>query len=106
MVLLVYRIKANVPAIIMGETGCGKISLIKKLYQILNNGEELGEIININPLITDKQITEIMKEKNEIAKNGEYKNKELYRFFHEINTCLLLSLLTLIFINRSHREKY
>ena len=53
----------------MGEKGCGKTSLIKKFYQILNNGEELGEIININPVITDKQITEKMKEKKEIAKN-------------------------------------
>ena len=31
MVLLVYRIKANVPVIIMGETGCGKTSLIKNI---------------------------------------------------------------------------
>ena len=40
MVLLVYRIRANVPVIIMGETGCGKTSLIIKLNQLLNNGEK------------------------------------------------------------------
>ena len=45
MILLVYRIRANVPVIIMGETGCGKTSLIKKLSQILNNGEELSKQI-------------------------------------------------------------
>ena len=101
MVLLVYRIKANVPVIIMGETGCGKTSLIKKLYQILNNGEELGEIININPAITDKQIIDKMRKKNEIAKSDKYKKKELWVFFDEINTCLSLSLLTEIFINRT-----
>ena len=56
MLLLVYRIKANVPVIIMGETGCGKTSLIKKLSQILNNGELLVEIINIHPGITDEEI--------------------------------------------------
>lgn len=78
----------------MGEKGCGKTSLIKKFYQILNNGEELGEIININPVITDKQITEKMKEKKEIAKNWEYTDKELWIFFDEINICLSLSLLT------------
>ena len=39
MVLLVYRIKANVPVIIMGETGCGKTALITKLSQLLNNGK-------------------------------------------------------------------
>ena len=47
MVLLCYRIIANVPVIIIGETGCGKTSLIIKLSQILNNGEKLVEIINL-----------------------------------------------------------
>ena len=51
MVLLVYHIKVNVLVIIMGETGFGKTSLIKILFQILNNGEELGDIVNINPSI-------------------------------------------------------
>jgi broad-specificity NMP kinase len=107
MILLVYRIKANVPVIIMGETGCGKTSLIKKLSQILNNGEELVEIINIHPGITDEQISSRMIEINEVAKKSEYINKEknikkeLWVFFDEINTCLSLSLLTEIFINRT-----
>ena len=49
MVLLVYRIIADIPVILMGETGCGKTALIKKLSQILNNGEVVVEIINIHP---------------------------------------------------------
>ena len=107
MVLLIYRIKSNVPVIIMGETGCGKTSLIIKLSQILNNGEKLVEIININPGITDEEICKKMKEINEKAKKQEYINKEknekkeLWVFFDEINTCLSLSLLTEIFINRA-----
>ena len=107
MVLLIYRIKANVPVIIMGETGCGKTSLITKLSQILNNGEKLVEIINIHPGITDEEISKKMKEINEKAKKQEYINekknikKELWVFFDEINTCLSLSLLTEIFINRT-----
>ena len=105
MLLLVYRIKANVPVIIMGETGCGKTSLIKKLSQILNNGELLVEIININPGITDEEIANKMIEMNEKANNEKYKNKELWVFFDEINTCLSLSLLTEIFINRTFNGK-
>ena len=107
MVLLVYRIKANVPVIIMGETGCGKTSLIIKLSQILNNGEKLVEIINIHPGITDEDICKRMKEINGKATKQEYINKEknikkeLWVFFDEINTCLSLSLLTEIFINRT-----
>jgi len=85
----------------MGETGCGKTSLIIKLSQILNNGEELVEKIDIHPGITDEEINEKMKEMNKNAKSDKYKNKELWVFFDEINTCLSLSLLTEIFINRT-----
>ncbi len=103
MVLLFYRIKANVPVIIMGETGCGKTSLIIKLSEILNNGEKLVEIINIHPGITDEEITKNMEKMNETAKSEKYKSKELWIFFDEINTCLSLSLLTEIFINRTFK---
>ena len=81
MVLLFYRIKANVPVIIMGETGCGKTSLIKKLSQILNNGEELVKIINIHPGTTDEEIIKKMEEMNKIAKSGKYKKKRIMDLF-------------------------
>ena len=105
MLLLIYRIRANIPVIIMGETGCGKTSLIIKLSQLLNNGEKLVEVININPAITDKEITEKMIEMNNKAKKNKDKGKELWVFFDEINTCLSLSLLTEIFINRRFNGK-
>ena len=107
MVLLVYRIKANVPVIIMGETGCGKTSLIVKLSELLNNGKNKVEIINIHPGITEDEICKRMKIINNKAKEQEFINKEknkkeeLWAFFDEINTCLSLSLLTEIFINRT-----
>ena len=56
MFLLVYRIIADIPVILMEATCCGKTALIKKLNQILNNGEIVVEIININPGIIDKNI--------------------------------------------------
>ena len=101
MVLLVYRIKANLPVIIIGETGCGKTSLIIKLSQLLNNGEKFVEIININRAITDEEIISSMREMNIKAKSEKYKEKELWVFFDEINTCLSLSLLKEIFNNRT-----
>ena len=48
IILLIYRIQANIPVIIMGETGYGKTTLIEKLNQILNNGENLVGIIRID----------------------------------------------------------
>jgi energy-coupling factor transporter ATP-binding protein EcfA2 len=107
MVLLFFRIKANVPVIIMGETGCGKTSLIIKLSQLLNNGENVVQIINIHPGITEEEICKSMIAINKKAKEQEFideektQKKELWAFFDEINTSLSLSLLTEIFINRT-----
>ena len=39
MCLILIRIRANIPIIMMGETGCGKTSLIRKLSELQNNGE-------------------------------------------------------------------
>jgi hypothetical protein len=46
-----------------------KTALIKKLSQLLNNGIETVEIININPGINDKILTEKMEKINKKAKN-------------------------------------
>ena len=76
MILLYYKIKANMQVIIMGETGCGKTLLIKKLSQILNNGEEAVKIINISTGITDEEISIKIKEINSKAKETDYTNGE------------------------------
>ena len=132
MVLLIYRINADVPVIIMGDTGCGKTALITVLNQIIHNGgntlyldkmKMMGPdgklnknkydidknetiptliIINIHPGITDKILCDYMEKVNKIAKKD---NKEIWLFFDEMNTCLSLSLLTEIFINRTYNEK-
>ena len=99
MILLFYRIKANIPVIIMGETGCGKTALITKLNQILNNGEIAIKTISIYQGLNDKDICNKLEIINEYAK--EVKD-EIWVFFDEINTCLSFSLLTEIFINRTY----
>ena len=120
MMLLIYRIMANVPVIIMGDTGCGKTSLIIKLNQIINGGyiayqrkdekEKMKEIktlkiLNIHPGITDEKLCEEMEEANKDAEELKKYNKDLWLFFDEMNTCLSLSLLTEIFINRKFDGK-
>ena len=104
MILILYRIIANIPVILMGETGCGKTALIKKLNKLLNNGEEKLECINIDPSYTEDKLIEKMKEVNEKAKKyNKYNNKDTFWvFFDELNTCDSLSLITEIFINRSY----
>ena len=102
MVLIIYRIIADIPVILMGETGCGKTLLIKKLNQIINNGKILMEIININSDITDEYICQKLREINEKSKKYE---KEIWIFFDEINTSKSMSLLTEIFTNKAYNGK-
>ena len=103
MILLYYRIKSNIPVIIMGDTGCGKTLLAIKLNQILNNGKTTIEIINVNSEITNEKLEQIIEEKNEKAK--KIKNEELWLFFDEINNCLSLTLITEIYIKRAFNGK-
>ena len=100
MILLVYRIFENVPVIIMGDSSYGKTALITKLNQILNNGENTLKIINIYPGYTDENLWKKMREINEESRQNN--GKELWVFFDEMNTCLSLSLLTEILINRTY----
>ena len=98
IIFIYHLINADIPVILMGEAGCGKTLSIIKLNQILNNGEILVEKINIHPGITDEYINQKIKQLNEKAKKQK---NELWIFFDEINTCLSMSLLTEIFINKT-----
>ena len=84
----------------MGGTGCGKTFLIRKLNQLLNDGNETVEIININPTYNDDILIKRMEEINKKA--NSYNGKELWLFFDELNTCDSLVLITEIFMNRSY----
>ena len=62
MILILLRIRENIPVIMMGETGCGKTSLIRKLSELINNGESKMEILNIHAGITDDEIVNFIFE--------------------------------------------
>ena len=42
MVLILLHIRANIPVIMIGETYCGKTSLIRKLSEIKNGGKKIN----------------------------------------------------------------
>ena len=67
MILIIFRIQANIPVIMMGETGCGKTSLIRIISQLLKSEMKT---LNIHAGISDKVIINFMegkvKGKNEI----------------------------------------
>ena len=122
MCLILIRIRANIPVIMMGETGCGKTSLIRKLSELQNNGECNLIIDNIHAghtnediikFIEEKVIPEakILEEKEKLEKikyevNQQiYEEKKLWVFFDELNTCKSMDLLSEIICKHSYEGK-
>ena len=120
MVLILLRIRENIPVIMMGETGCGKTSLIRKLSELINNGDSKMEILNIHAGITDEEIVKFLFEEKEIdgvkydsiiekarkleieeekifqlykKSEQKYFKKKLWVFLDEINTCNCMGLI-------------
>ena len=126
MILILIRIKSKIPIILMGETGCGKTSLINTICDLC--GYKLYSI-TINAAITDNDIVSfIVKNKlNEeeinyelsedlifqnlpnLKKEKKKKNNEnkdiIILFFDELNTCNSQGLLTEIICKHSIQGK-
>ena len=115
MVLIYLRIRAEVPLILLGETGCGKTSLIKALYLFLADRYELIEF-NIHSGLTYHEISsffdkndlyarksaldELRKKLNPNEKPKE--EKKIILFLDEINTTNSLNLFCEVFIKHSY----
>ena len=83
------KIRAKVPIIMMGETGCGKTSLIDKLkcYKM--------RILNIHAGISNKDIIKFIEDNNLIKDNNNSLNEEtIWVFLDEINTCNSMGLIS------------
>ena len=63
MCLILIRLRADIPVIMMGETGCGKTSLIRKLSEMQNNGKCLLVIDNIHAGHTNEDIINFIESK-------------------------------------------
>ena len=118
MLLILLRIREKVPIIMIGETGCGKTSLIRKLNELLNNGEDKMKILNIHSGITNETIIQFLFSKQEynnmsiieeakvleeleqivyddhLKKGKYYEKRKLWIFLDEINTCNSLGLIS------------
>ena len=104
MILILIRIRSNIPVIMMGETGCGKTSLIRKLSEMKNEGEQKLKILNIHAGTNDDDIiyfinTEVIPAANEIMeaekkKDVSFGDAKLWVFLDEINTCKSMGLIS------------
>ena len=112
IILILLRIRSNIPVIMMGETGCGKTALIRKLSEMKNNGDiNKMKILNIHAGTSDndiiiflnkKVIPEAIKiadsekeEKEKYKKNNQFfEETKIWVFFDEINTCKSMGLIS------------
>ena len=121
VVLIMMRIRAKIPIILMGETGCGKTLLIEMASKLINASKESNfrkvtlKKMNIHAEITDKDIIEFFdKIKKEIENEDENikkqlekskdiekikKERKIWIFIDEINACNSMRLFVEIFTN-------
>jgi hypothetical protein len=92
MLLIIIRARCNVPIVIMGETGCGKTSLVRFLAtEIMQEG---FEVINFHAGIKEQHIIEKMQEIVQRADILKVTENKIWVFLDEINTCDCLGLIT------------
>jgi len=89
--LVMLRVRSKIPVILMGETGCGKTSLIK--FLALKLLKVRMETIDFHAGITSEFIIEKMEIYAKIASELESGN-QLWVFLDEINTCDSMGLLS------------
>ena len=121
MIFILMRIRANIPVIMMGETGCGKTALIRKLSELMNNGKtDKMKILNIHAGTTDQEIIDFIEKKvlpvstelikREVEKKAEkfqqnkiFLGEKLWVFLDEINTCKSMGLISELMSNNTYQ---
>ncbi|XP_067665929.1 uncharacterized protein [Haliotis asinina] len=98
MVLIVMRIKAHIPVIIMGETGCGKTSLLRCLASVCG----IHFIAkNMHAGIEEKDVASCVLDAVNLGKDNL--EKQVWLFFDEINTCDHLGILNELLCHHSFK---
>jgi hypothetical protein len=88
IVLIYLRVRANIPVILMGETGCGKTSLVKFTAETMFKG--IFKIIPFHAGINETQILAFMDEV--IASSASL--EKVWVLLDEVNTCNHLGLIS------------
>eukprot|EP01046_Picozoa_sp_COSAG06_P065171 COSAG06_NODE_15889_length_1037_cov_1.262260_1_plen_243_part_10 len=61
MALVVLRIRARIPVVIMGHSGCGKTSLLSYLRQVCEVPEDRFQVLNVHAGITSDDIQQFVR---------------------------------------------
>ena len=87
MIHILMKTRARIPIIMIGETGCGKTSLIKMLSLIKNKGENFRmKILNIHQSVDDEEISNFLKKAmEETEKEDEEKIRKKKKEYDDDN---------------------
>jgi hypothetical protein len=96
MALVVLRIRAHIPVVIMGHSGCGKTSLLSYLRQICEIPKRQFAVLNVHAGITADDIAQFVRSLRKLAADGE-----VWGFLDEINTCEHLGVITDLLCHRT-----
>ena len=104
MVQILLRLRAGIPVLIMGETGCGKTSLIKAIATI-NNYKMIT--FNIHAGINDNEIVQFMKKNNLLENDIGYDEFEgdIERLIFDKNNEGSISNFNILNKNNDENEK-
>lgn len=100
MVLIMLRVKSHIPVIVMGETGCGKTSLIRYLATV--SGVDF-EVLPVHSGIEEEVISDAIIQNNRKALKSP--KTEFWLFLDEINTSEHIGLMNDAISSRSSLGK-
>ena len=95
MILIILRVRVNIPVIIMGETGCGKTSLVR--YLASTCGVQSCNF-NVHAGISEEEIIKFIKIKETQVRDTK---EQIWIFLDEINTSDHLGLISDIMCHHS-----
>ena len=97
MALIMNRTKANISVVIMGETGCGKTSLVK--YLATKVLKQDFDSFNLHAGITESTFLKRMTQYFDRAKALDHAKSNLWLFLDEFNTCDSIGLISEMICN-------
>ena len=71
VVLILMRLRVKIPVIMMGETGCGKTTLIEMASKLINKGKVYIKKMNIHAGIVDENIIDFINNVNTTVKQED-----------------------------------
>ena len=85
VILIRMRLRVKIPVILMGETGCGKTTLIEMASKLINKGKIYLKKMNIHAGIVDKDIIKfIEKVKSQIKHEDDKMYKKKIKEFNDM----------------------